>query len=96
VACRPVATQRREISKSTTAVSNGFANKDVCKETIGNSNRGNVFSVRPVPRYKRKSWSNELVAGQSQVGKNVSMEAEELLESVTRQRLVKTKLTEKT
>jgi hypothetical protein len=45
------------------------------------SNRGTVFSVRPVPRcYKQDSWSNELVVGQSPAGKNVSTEAEGIVE----------------
>jgi hypothetical protein len=45
-----------------------------------NSNRTTVFSVRCVPRcYKQANWSNELVVGQSPVGKNVSMEAEDIV-----------------
>jgi hypothetical protein len=36
------------------------------------------------------SWSNELVVEQSPAGKNMSTEAEDIVGSVTRQRLVKT------
>jgi hypothetical protein len=36
------------------------------------------------------SWSKESVVGQSPAGKNVSTDAEDILESVIRQRLVKT------
>jgi hypothetical protein len=51
-------------------VSNGFA-------TIELQQRGTAISVRSMPRcYKQDSWSNELVAGQLPVGKNVSSEAE--------------------
>jgi hypothetical protein len=68
------------------------ANKHVCTATVGNSNRGTVFSVRCM----QDSWSNELVVGQSPAGKNVSTEADDIVGSVTRQRVVKTQQTEKT
>jgi hypothetical protein len=62
-------------------MSNGFGNKHVCTATIGNSNKGMVFSVRSVPRYyKHYSWSNELVVRQSSAGQNVSTEAEDIIE----------------
>jgi hypothetical protein len=39
-----------------------------------------MFFVRSVPRcYKQDSWSNELVVRQSPAGKNVSMEAEDVV-----------------
>jgi hypothetical protein len=45
-----------------------------------NSNRGTSFSVLSVPRcYKQDNWSNELVVGQSSVGKNVSTEAVDIV-----------------
>jgi hypothetical protein len=40
-------------------------------------------------------WSNDLVVRQSTAGKNVSTETEDIVETVTRQRLVKTQQTEK-
>jgi hypothetical protein len=53
-----------------------------------------VFSVRFVPRcYKQDNWSSVLVVGQSPAGKNVITEAEDIVGSVTRQRLVKTQQT---
>jgi hypothetical protein len=39
-----------------------------------------VFSVLPVRCYIEDSWNNELVVGQSTVGKNVSTEAENIVE----------------
>jgi hypothetical protein len=51
-----------------------------------NSNRGKVFSVRSVLRcYKQGNWSNELIVEDLPVGKNVSMEAEDIVGSITRQ-----------
>jgi hypothetical protein len=45
-------------------------------------NRWIVFSARSVPRcYKQDNWSNELVVGQSPAGKNVSTEAEDIVEN---------------
>jgi hypothetical protein len=45
-----------------------------------NNNRGSVY-VRSLPRcYKQDNWSNDLVAGQSPAGKNVSWEAEDIVE----------------
>jgi hypothetical protein len=39
-----------------------------------------VFSVRFVPMcYKQGNWSNELVVGQSSVGKNLSTEVEDIV-----------------
>jgi hypothetical protein len=47
--------------------------------TIG-YNRGTVFSVQPVLRcYKQDSWSNVLVVRQSLAGRNMSMEAEDIV-----------------
>jgi hypothetical protein len=41
---------------------------------------GTVFSVRSMPRcYKQDSWSNKLAARQSPSGKNVSMEAVDIV-----------------
>jgi hypothetical protein len=77
----PLLVNDREIRKDTTPLTdNDFANKHVRKATIGNSNRGIVFSVRPIPRcYMKHSWSNELVVGQSPAGENVSTEAENIV-----------------
>jgi hypothetical protein len=46
--------------------------------------------------YKRGSWSNELVVGQSPAGEKVSTEAADIIGSLTWQRLMKTQKTEKT
>jgi hypothetical protein len=45
-----------------------------------NSYRVTVFYVRSVPRCKQEIWSNELVVGQSAAGKNMSTEAEDIVE----------------
>jgi hypothetical protein len=58
-----------------------------------------VFSMRSVPRcYKQDRYGVYLVVRQSPVSKDVNTEAEETaaLETVTRQRLVKTSQNEKT
>jgi hypothetical protein len=66
VACRPLLGNDRKISKTTTSVTH----KHVFTATIGNSNKGTVFSVRSVPRcYKQDSWSNELLATKRKVSK---------------------------
>jgi hypothetical protein len=45
-----------------------------------NNNRGKVFSVPSVPRcYKEDNQSNELVVGESLIGKNVGTEAEDIV-----------------
>jgi hypothetical protein len=62
-----------------------------------NSNRGNVFSVRSVPRcYKQDNWSNELVVGQSPAGKNVSTKAEDIVQVCHQATTGETQKTEKT
>jgi hypothetical protein len=39
-----------------------------------------VFSVQSVPRcYKQGSWSNDLVVRQSSAGKNLTVEAEDIV-----------------
>jgi hypothetical protein len=39
-----------------------------------------MLSVLSVPRcYKEENWSNELVVGQSQAGKNMSTEVEDIV-----------------
>jgi hypothetical protein len=44
------------------------------------SNKGKVISVWSVPTcYKQDNWSNELVVGQSPAGKNVSLEAKDIV-----------------
>jgi hypothetical protein len=67
---------------------------DVAKQRP--ANRGKVFSVQSVPRrYNQGSLSNEIVVRQSLAGKNVTIEEADIFGSVARQRLVKTKQTEK-
>jgi hypothetical protein len=66
-----------EISKYTTAVTASQTSMFFCMATIGNSNRGTVFSVQSAECYKQDSWSNELVVRQMPTGKNVRMEAED-------------------
>jgi hypothetical protein len=82
VACRPVAGQRpRDKQKiQQPLLSNGFANKHVCRATVGNINRGTAFSVRSVPRcYKQDSCCNELIVRQSATGKNLNTEADDIV-----------------
>jgi hypothetical protein len=73
-----------EISKYTTAITNGFTNKHVCMATMGK--RNGVFCA-VLPRcYKGDSWlrvaswSKELLVGQTPAGKNMSMAAEDIVE----------------
>jgi hypothetical protein len=74
VACTPVARQRPVNNNKRLVLSARSAKQQL------NSNKGTVFSVRCMPRcYKQDNWSNELVLGQSPVGKNVSMEAEDIV-----------------
>jgi hypothetical protein len=56
------------------------AARQVTIQRPANNNRKIMFSAR----------SDKLVVGQSPAGKNVSKEAEDIVGSVTRQRLVKT------
>jgi hypothetical protein len=45
-----------------------------------NSERGMMFSVRSVSRcYKQYNWNSELIVGQSPAGKNLSMEAKDIV-----------------
>jgi hypothetical protein len=61
-------------------LSSSFTNKHVCMATIQNSNRGMVFFVWSMLRcYKQDSWSNELIVRWSPAGKNMSMEAEDIV-----------------
>jgi hypothetical protein len=49
-----------------------------------------VFSVLSVPKcYKQDCWNDKLFVRESPVSKNVSKEAENIIEIVIRQRLVK-------
>jgi hypothetical protein len=76
----PLLGNDHEINSYTTAVTNSFAKKNVCMATIGNSNSEMVFSVQSLLRcYKQNNWSNELIVRQSPAGKNVSMEAEDIV-----------------
>jgi hypothetical protein len=52
--------------------------------------------VRWPPAWKLVSWSNVFVVGYSPARKNVSREAEDTVEAITEQRLVKIQQTETT
>jgi hypothetical protein len=52
----------------------------VARQWSENNDRGMLFYVRSVPRcYKQGRWSNGLFVEQSPAGKNVSMEAEDIV-----------------
>jgi hypothetical protein len=52
----------------------------VARQRPANSNKGTVFSVRPVQRCcKQDNWSNQFVEGQSPAGKNGRTEAEDIV-----------------
>jgi hypothetical protein len=55
-------------------MSNGFAEKQVCMATTGNSNTGTVSSVT-----SRTVGAMNSVVGQLTVDKNVSVEAEDIV-----------------
>jgi hypothetical protein len=53
----------------------------VSTTTLGYSNLGTVFSVLSMPKcYMQDSWGNALVVTQSPANKNVSTEAEDIVE----------------
>jgi hypothetical protein len=90
----PLLSGNREIRNCTAAVARQLPANDnknfvfyalYTKQQL-NGNRGTVFAVRSLLRcYKQENWSYELFPGQSPAGKKVSIEAEDIVGSVTRQ-----------
>jgi hypothetical protein len=72
----------------------GDCRSAVARQRAANNNRRMVISAQSAKQQlnsnKGDNWSNELVVKQLSAGKNVSIEAEDVVGSVTRQRLVKT------
>jgi hypothetical protein len=79
VACRLLGNNK--VSNYTTAITKkGFTNRSVSTATVGYNNTETMFFVWSMPRcYKQDTWSNELVVRQSPAGKNVNMEAEDIV-----------------